>query len=118
MATMNATPFFTRSSRKLNSIPAALHTATSLSSINTTTSSTVKPSPSTVQSASNSTVRPRTSTSIDRKRRIEKSDISCPFRCSCDDLVLAAEETPETNSIRKLQQVFTLILPQNNLKNN
>lgn len=38
--------------------------------------------------SSDSTRSRRVAHSADRKRKIEKRDISCPFRCSCNDLHL------------------------------
>jgi hypothetical protein len=102
MATMNATPplINTRKSRKLQ-------TASSISSITSTNSSTIKTSttPKLAQKLRN------LSHSSDRVlRKIEKSDISCPFRCSFTDLHIESEKPPQSAPLQRTSSVNSPIV--------
>lgn len=102
MATMNATPplINTRKSRKLQ-------TASSISSITSTNSSTIKTTttPNMVQKLRN------LSHSSDRVfKKIEKNDISCPFRCSFTDLHIESEKPPQAAPLQRTSSVNSPIV--------
>jgi hypothetical protein len=106
-----------RQSRKSNSVTRTDSIISSLTSLN---SSTIKPSlaahttPKTPRSSH--VPRPRTPSiltsfkhrafSSDRKKKIEKIDISCPFRCSTNDLHLTGTDTDHRNQSASLSQVI------------
>lgn len=43
---------------------------------------------------------------ISDKKKIEKSDISCPFRCSCNDLTDNANEPPPNPDLVKVRRLL------------